>query len=77
MLNAILALGFVLIVLSGMAIAKTIDFSWLKLPGEHFFWRGLHTSSAMMTFLAVAMHVGLHWNWILCQLRRKKEAKSC
>ncbi len=77
MLNALLIAGFVLIVLSGMAIAETIDFSWLNLPEQRFFWRGLHSSAAMITFLAVAMHVGLHWNWILYQLRRKKEVKSC
>ena len=76
-LDALILIGFVLIVLSGMAIAKTIDFSWLNLPGTRFFWRGLHTSASLMTFLAVAMHVGLHWNWVLCCLRQKKEVKSC
>jgi hypothetical protein len=76
MLDALILIGFFLIVLSGMAIAKTIDFSWLHLPGQQFFWRKLHTSASMMTFLAVAMHVGLHWNWILCCFRQKKEAES-
>ena len=76
-LDVCILIGFILIVLSGMAIAKTIDFSWLNLPGQRFFWRGLHTSAALLTFLAVAMHVGLHWNWVLGCLRRKKEVKSC
>lgn len=72
-LDALLLAGFTLIILSGMAIAKTIDFTWLNLPGDPFFWKHLHGAAAMMTFLAAAMHVGLHWQWVLCQLRKTQE----
>lgn len=36
-LDALLLVGFSAITLSGMAIAKTIDFSWLPLGGNMFF----------------------------------------
>jgi hypothetical protein len=66
-LDAVLLLGFAAIVLSGMAIAKTIDFSWLPLGGTRFFWRSLHVSASLLTLAAVGVHVGLHWKWIDCQ----------
>lgn len=68
-LDALLVVGFFLIVLSGMAIAKTIDFTWLPLGGTRSFWRSIHVSASMLTLIAVAVHVGLHWQWVTCQFR--------
>ena len=68
-LDALLVMGFFLVVLSGMAIAKTMDFAWLSLPGDMRFWRMLHGSSALLTLIAVGVHVGLHWKWVTCQLK--------
>jgi hypothetical protein len=70
--DGLLMLGFLLIVLSGMVIAKTIDFSWLPVPGTLFFWRSVHVSASLMTLLAVGVHVGLHWKWVTCQFRSTK-----
>ena len=72
-LDALLAAGFFLTVLSGMAIAKTIDFTWLSLPGTWPFWRGLHTLAALLTLLAVGVHVGLHWKWVVYQCKKRKQ----
>ena len=68
--DALLVVGFLLVVLSGMAIAKTIDFAWLPLPGNMMFWRMLHGSAALLTLIAAGVHVGLHWKWITCQFKR-------
>jgi hypothetical protein len=73
-LDALLIAGFFLIVLSGIAIARTIDFAWLTLPGSRFFWRSLHVSASLVTLIAVGMHVGLHWNWVLCRFKTRKES---
>jgi len=72
-LDALLIIGFLLIVLSGMAIAKTIDFSWLPLSGNRMFWRRLHGSAALLTFIAAGIHVGLHWKWVRCHWKRNKK----
>ena len=72
-LDLLLVVGFFLTVLSGMAIAKTIDFTWLSLPGTWPFWRGLHTLAALLTLLAVGVHVGLHWKWVVYQCTKRKQ----
>lgn len=71
-LDVLLLAGLVLMILSGIAIAKTIDFSWLNLGGSRMFWRVMHTSSSFMTLALFGVHLGLHWNWILIRLNLKK-----
>ncbi len=66
-LDVLLLVGFILITLSGMAIAKTIDFSWLGLK-RTIVWRFLHTASALTILLVVGVHVGLHWSWVRARL---------
>lgn len=72
LLNLCLLAGFSTIIISGTAIAKTIDFSWLPLR-DAISWKALHTSAAMMILLATGGHLGLHWNWILERMTKKKE----
>ena len=64
-LDVILLAGLVLMILSGIAIARTIDFNWLKLGGSPMFWRVMHTSSSLITLVLFGIHLGLHWNWVL------------
>ncbi|WP_321374157.1 DUF4405 domain-containing protein [uncultured Draconibacterium sp.] len=68
-LDVLLLAGMVLMILSGIAIARTIDFSWLSLGGSRMFWRVMHTSSSFITLALFGIHVGLHWKWV--QLRFK------
>jgi len=71
-LDVLLLAGLVLMILSGIAIAKTIDFSWLPLGGSKMFWRVMHTSSSFITLALFGIHVGLHWSWVLRRLNLKK-----
>jgi hypothetical protein len=71
-LDVLLLVGLVLMVLSGIAIARTIDFSWLGLGGSRIFWRVMHTSSSLITLALFGIHLGLHWNWVLVRLNIKK-----
>lgn len=64
-LDVLLLVGLTLMILSGIAIARTIDFSWLNLGGSPIFWRIMHTSSSYITLALFAIHLGLHWNWVL------------
>jgi hypothetical protein len=59
-------------ILSGIAIARTIDFSWMNLGGSRMFWRVMHTSSSLITLALFGIHLGLHWNWVLKTLKIKK-----
>ncbi len=69
-LDLLLFLGFSTIALSGMAIAKTIDFSWLFPSGAGFIWRVLHGFASFLILAATGLHIGLHWNWIAARFAR-------
>ena len=68
----VLLAGVTLMILSGIAIARTIDFSWLKLGGSPMFWRVMHASSSLITLVLFGIHLGLHWNWVLQRFNFKR-----
>ena len=74
-LDILLFVGFFSIVVSGIAIAKTIDFTWLPL-GNAIPWRSLHISASLFTLIIAAIHVGLHWKWVNLQLKNLKKEVS-
>ena len=70
-IDFLLLAGFTLIIISGMGIAKTMDFSWLGFTKENFIiWRFMHTSVSMIVLMLVGVHVGMHWNWIKERFRK-------
>jgi hypothetical protein len=74
-LDILLLAGMVLMILSGIAIARTINFSWLNLGGSRIFWRVMHTSSSFITLALFGVHLGLHWKWVVQRFKLKKEKK--
>jgi len=72
-LDVILLAGLVLMILSGIAIARTIDFDWLNLGGSSMFWRVMHTSSSLISLVLFGIHLGLHWNWVLQRFKFKRK----
>lgn len=75
-LDLLLLAGLTLMILSGIAIARTIDFSWLNLGGSRIFWRVMHTSSSFLTLAFFGIHLGLHWNWVLQRLHIKRNGND-
>jgi hypothetical protein len=71
-LDLLLLAGIILMTLSGIAIARTIDFSWLTLGGTRIFWRVMHTSSSLITLVLFGIHLGLHWNWVIQRFNFKR-----
>lgn len=71
-LDVLLLAGMILMILSGIAIAREIDFSWLNLGGSRMFWRVMHTSSSFITLALFGIHLGLHWQWVLKRFKLKK-----
>jgi thiosulfate reductase cytochrome b subunit len=80
-LELLILIGFTLIIISGMAIAKTMNFSWLGFTKENFIiWRFMHTSVSMIVLMLVGIHVGLHWNWVVARFKKSgpdQEGTSC
>lgn len=60
--DVLLLVGFSLIAISGMGMAKTIDFTWLLARSGA--WKGLHAAASFLTLAAVGIHLGLHARWI-------------
>lgn len=75
-LDILLLVGLTLITLSGIAISRTIDFSWLNLGGNHMFWRVMHTSSSLLVLALFGIHLGLHWKWVLQRFNLKKRSNG-
>ena len=71
-IDVLMLAGLVLMILSGIAIARTIDFSWLHLGGSERFWRVMHTSSSFLSLALFGIHLGLHWTWVLQRFNFKK-----
>jgi hypothetical protein len=71
-LDILLLAGMILMIISGIAIARTIDLSWFKPGGSPMFWRVMHTSSSFITLALFGIHLGLHWDWVLQRLKIKK-----
>ena len=71
-LDVLLLAGLVLMILSGIAIARTIDFLWLSPGGSSRFWRVMHTSSSLINLVLFGIYLGLHWNWVLRRFKFKR-----
>ncbi|MFC1494694.1 cytochrome b/b6 domain-containing protein [Thermodesulfobacteriota bacterium] len=70
-IDVLIFIGFTLIIISGMGIAKTMDFSWLGFTKENFIiWRFMHTSISMIVLILVGVHVGVHWSWVLARFKK-------
>jgi hypothetical protein len=69
-LNLALLTAMVLLIGSGVMISHAVlPFFGLRLSATPF-WRWLHTFSADLVVWIVALHIALHWSWIVIALKR-------
>ena len=72
-LDLVLLIGVSLVVFSGLPIARVIDFSWLGFSRENMmYWRSMHASASMIVLVAIGVHLGLHWKWVLARFRIRR-----
>jgi cytochrome b subunit of formate dehydrogenase len=79
-LDAVIALAFVLSVLSGVVFlfAGSGGYQGGRNPGfqteilgvSRWVWSDLHTWVSLVMIAGVAIHLVLHWEWIVCMTRR-------
>ena len=70
LLNSLLFVAMTLIIFSGIMISKVV-LSTFGLTGSHdAIWRWLHTSATNVALIIVALHVALHWKWIVSAIKR-------
>ncbi len=67
-LNYLLAIaifiGFTAIMVSGLMISENVVPTLGLHSGGRFAWRRIHDLAANLTFLLVAVHVALRWEWV-------------
>ncbi len=69
-LDLILFLAMTTVFVSGFVISRDV-LPFLGIEVEpSFFWRRIHDLSANLTLLVVAIHVGLHWDWVVGAVKR-------
>jgi hypothetical protein len=69
-LDVLLFISMTTLMLSGLLISRSL-LPALGFPvAPNFFWRRIHNVSANLTLLVVAIHVGLHWDWIMNTAKR-------
>jgi hypothetical protein len=65
--DAGLAVGFVTIAATGLAIS-----TWLNLSlTSYVIWRNIHVLASVVTLALVVGKIGLHWRWIVSTARRR------
>jgi cytochrome b len=70
LLNVLLFVVMTLIIFSGLMISKVV-LSTFGLEGQHDgIWRVVHTTATNVALIIVALHVALHWKWIVGTLKR-------
>jgi hypothetical protein len=70
LLDSLLFIDVTLIIFSGLMISKVV-LSTFGLSGSHdAIWRWLHTSATHLALIIVALHVALHWKWIVSTIKR-------
>ena len=65
--DAGLAVGFVTIAVTGLAIS-----TWLDLTlASYAVWRNIHVLASVVTLVLVVGKIGLHWRWIVSTARQR------
>ncbi|MBX3086170.1 MAG: DUF4405 domain-containing protein [Anaerolineae bacterium] len=59
-LNIALLVDIILVTVSGILISRTLG---LTISADHS-WEQIHKIAANLSLVIVALHVGLHWQWI-------------
>ena len=68
--NAAIFIGFTTTIFSGLMISHSVlPFFGLEVAGSGF-WKMLHFTSAEATVWLTALHVALHWRWIVNAVKR-------
>ena len=63
-----LLIDMIIMAVSGILISKTILTSVTARNTD--FWTNIHISSAYLGLVLISVHIGMHWNSIMCAFRK-------
>jgi hypothetical protein len=70
-LNWLLFIAGVLVMLTGLLISEVaLPQIGLSASARHFTWRQLHSLTADLSLILLALHLALNWGWVVTILKR-------
>ena len=69
-LNAALLADMALLTVSGIAISHSLGFELGLRSGTFLTWETLHAFTAQLSLILTALHIALHWRWIIANTRK-------
>jgi hypothetical protein len=69
-LNLLLFITITTIIFTGLMISQTVVPLLGITVSQNHMWRGVHTTAASIFIGLVALHVALHWQWVVNLLHR-------
>ena len=69
-LNLLLFITITTIIFTGLMISQTVMPLLGITVSQNHMWRGVHTAAAGLFIGLIALHVALHWQWVVNLLRR-------
>ena len=76
LLNLLLFITITTIIFTGLMISQTVMPLLGITVSQNHMWRGVHTTAASIFIGLVALHVALHWQWVVNLLRRPHRTRE-
>lgn len=86
-LNTLLFVAFSLASLSGLVVwlllpggyqgGRNPYYSWTLYGLDHHQWGDVHLYAGLAMIAILTVHLALHWNWVMCFVRRYAQAAVC
>jgi hypothetical protein len=70
LLNLALFVDMIVIVVTGIAISRTLGISFGLDRAAQMGWQRLHILTSELSLILVGLHVAMHWKWILTHARK-------
>jgi hypothetical protein len=69
-LNTALAVAVITLIASGIVISETLGLNLALEDSTNLFWLTGHVLSAQLIILLIAVHIAMHWKWILANSKK-------
>ena len=75
-LNATLLADMAVLTVSGIVLSRSLGFQMGLSNSTFLTWQTIHALSAQFSLILIGLHVGLHWRWIMTNVRKYLFSRS-